>query len=142
MENQLKIENRQVKTMFGVVFLLILGHFLRVVLNVSELAHEIHKYNEENAIEEDSEKKLNENCAEKVPFWELVIISWILKANSDSIFTLGVHLCLTYYDDNFGIWKSSDLCGIQQYVPKLIYQEIYQMQMNANKGHSQLVAIP
>ena len=75
MENQLKIENRQVKTMFGVVFLLILGHFLRVVLNVSELAHEIHKYNEENAIEEDIEKKLNENCASKVPFWEKVIIS-------------------------------------------------------------------
>ena len=75
MENQLKIENRQVKTMFGVVFLLILGHFLRILLNVSELAREIHKYNEENAIEEDSEKKLNENCAEKLPFWELVIIS-------------------------------------------------------------------
>ena len=131
MENQLKIEHRQVKTMFGVVFLLILGHFLRILLNVSELAREIHKYNEENAIEEGSEKKLNENCESKVPFWELVIISWILKANSDSIFTLGVHLCLTYYDDNFGIWKSSDLCGIQQYVSKLIYQEIHQMQINA-----------
>ena len=75
MENQLKIENRQVKTMFGVVFLLILGHFLRVVLNVSELAHEIHKYNEENYIEEDIEKKLNESCASKVLFWEKVIIS-------------------------------------------------------------------
>ena len=73
MENQLKIENRQVKTMFGVVFLLILGHFLRVVLNVSELAHEIHKYNEENAI--DIEKKFNESCASKVPFWEKVIVS-------------------------------------------------------------------
>merc|ERR1711983_765707 len=75
MENQLKIENRQVKTMFGVVFLLILGHFLRILLNVSELAREIHKYNEENAIEEDIEKKLNESCASKVLLWEKVMIS-------------------------------------------------------------------
>ena len=95
MENQLKIENRQVKTMFGVVFLLILGHFLRVVLNVSELAHEIHKYNEENAIEEDSEKKLNESCASKVLFWEKVIISWMFEPNLCITFRLYFHFrCL------------------------------------------------
>ena len=68
MENQLKIENRQVKTMFGVVFLLILGHFLRVALNVSELAHKIHKYNEENAIGEDSEKNLMRTALQIFPF--------------------------------------------------------------------------
>ena len=80
MENRLRIENRQVKTMFGVVILFILGHFLRVLLNVSELAHEIHKY-EENAMDQNSEKKLNVNCASKLPFWQIVIISWMLKVN-------------------------------------------------------------
>ena len=96
MENQLKIENRQVKTMFGVVFLLILGHFLRVVLNVSELAHEIHKYNEENAIGEDSEKKLDENCASNFSFWEEVIFSRMFKANFCFIFRLYFHFrCLS-----------------------------------------------
>ena len=74
MENRLRIENRQVKTMFGVVILFILGHFLRVLLNVSELAHEIHKY-EENAMDQKSEKRLNVNCASKLPFWQIVIIS-------------------------------------------------------------------
>ena len=74
MENRLRIENRQVKTMFGVVILFILGHFLRVLLNVSELAHEINKY-EDNAMDQNSEKKLNVNCASKLPFWQIVIIS-------------------------------------------------------------------
>merc|ERR1711983_101069 len=74
MENRLRIENRQVKTMFGVVILFILGHFLRVLLNVSELAHEIHKY-EENAMDQNSEKKLNVNCASKLPFWQIVSVS-------------------------------------------------------------------
>ena len=77
MENRLRIENRQVKTMFGVVILFILGHFLRVLLNVSELAHEIHKYEENamDAMDQNSEKKLNVNCASKLPFWQIVIIS-------------------------------------------------------------------
>ena len=74
MENQLRTENRQVTTMFGVIFLFILGHFLRVVLNVSELAREVRNY-EENATEEDSEKKSNDNCFSKLFFWEIVIIS-------------------------------------------------------------------
>ena len=82
MENQLRTENRQVTTMFGVIFLFILGHFLRVVLNVSELAREVSNYNnEENATEEDSEKKSNDNCFSKLFFWEIVIISCMLKAN-------------------------------------------------------------
>ena len=68
MENQLRTENRQVTTMFGVIFLFILGHLLRVVLNVSELAHEVYNYK-------------NENCVSKPLFWENVIISWMLKAN-------------------------------------------------------------
>ena len=76
MENQLRTENRQVTTMFGVVFLFILGHFLRVLLNVSELARGVHNYNcndEGNATKEDSEKKSNENCLSKILIWETVI---------------------------------------------------------------------
>ena len=74
MENQLRTENRQVTTMFGVIFLFILGHLLRVVLNVSELAREVRNYN-------NSEKKSNDNCFSKLFFWEIVIISWMLKVN-------------------------------------------------------------
>ena len=75
MENRLRIENRQVKTMFGVVILFTLGHFLRVLLNVLELAHEIRKYSKENANEEVIEKKSKENCGSDLPFWAIVIIS-------------------------------------------------------------------
>ena len=82
MENQLKTENRQVTTMFGVIFLFILGHLLRVVLNVSELAHEVYNYK-------------NENCVSKPLFWENVIISWMLKANFCITFPLYFHFrCL------------------------------------------------
>ena len=81
MENRLRIENRQVKTMLGVVILFILGHFLRVLLNVSELAHEIREYSKENAAEEVTEKKSKENCGSNHPFWVIVIISRMLKAN-------------------------------------------------------------
>ena len=75
MENRLRIENRQVKTMLGVVILFILGHFLRVLLNVLELAHEIRKYSKENVTEEVTEKKSKENCGSDLPFWAIVIIS-------------------------------------------------------------------
>ena len=82
MENQLRTENRQVTTMFGVIFLFILGHLLRVVLNVSELAHEVYNYK-------------NENCVSKPLFWENVIISWMLKANFCIAFWLSFHFrCL------------------------------------------------
>ena len=82
MENQLRTENRQVTTMFGVVFLFILGHFLRLVLNISELAREVHNYNDNN-------------CFSKPLFWENVIISWMLKANFCIAFWLSFHFrCL------------------------------------------------
>ena len=49
--------------MFGVVILFIIGHFLRLLLNVCDLAREIRRYFE-----------LTEESV-AIPFWEIVIIS-------------------------------------------------------------------
>ena len=58
----MRTEDRQVRTMFGVVILFIIGHFLRLLLNVCDLARVIRRYPE-----------LTES--EAIPFWEIVIIS-------------------------------------------------------------------
>ena len=100
MENQLKTENRQVTTMFGVIFLFILGHLLRVVLNVSELAREVRNYN-------DSEKKSNVNCFSKLFFWEIVIISCSVltrKQSADFFF---------FSPKNCGLHSSADYIRVR-----------------------------
>ena len=58
----MRTEDRQVRTMFGVVILFIIGHFLRLLLNVCDLAREIRYF------------ELREE-REAIPFWETVIIS-------------------------------------------------------------------
>ena len=77
-QDQLKIENRQAHTLFGVVFLFFLGHTLRIILNLEEMKRkfmvELMSGGEANETIEWRNQTIDRNrdCESDVPYWAMV----------------------------------------------------------------------
>ena len=67
-QDQLNIENRQARTLFGVVFLFFIGHTLRIILNLEEIFANR---------ESEEYKSRNSNCGVPIPYWAMVNVTFV-----------------------------------------------------------------